>query len=99
MLDKILPAITGLIGALVGVSAFVFVGWTEGQKQYQIKKAETYAEFASSSWGGPDAGDDIAYVRAASRLTIYADDSVLTAFGAYTKSKAYAFASGEINML
>jgi hypothetical protein len=90
MVEKILPAITGLIGAVLGVTAFLLVGWTEGQKQYQIKKVEAYISFAENSWGGSGQEDQMAFLRAVSGLTVFADEPVLASLGAYNEANCSA---------
>jgi hypothetical protein len=80
MLEKVLDSIVpALIGAVVGLLSFFSAGWLEGEKQFEIKKADAYVEFIQKAWGT----DQIAYIRPISAITVYAPPDVLDSFAAY----------------
>ena len=80
MLDKIIPA---LIGATAGLLSFLFIGWTEGQKQFEIQKANAYVSFIRDSWVDNADKAGTAYLKAVSALTIYSSREVLAAHALY----------------
>ena len=84
--DKILPAVTGLLGVLVGSFTLIFAGWAESQKQVATKKFETLVEFAEAIWGTTSPEDYQLYKRKVSGLTVFADKEVLEVYVPYAKS-------------
>ena len=91
ILDKVMPA---LIGAMAGLLSFLFVGYTEGARQFQVKRAEAYATFIRDSWGrdqasgedqAPEEDEGLVLVRAVSGLTVYATEDVIETYAIYIK--------------
>lgn len=86
LFDKILPAFTGLLGVMIGVSSLLLAGWTESEKQTAIKKSNALVEFAEFAWGLDNPEENLNFTRKVSGITVFADEIILKALAKYTKS-------------
>jgi hypothetical protein len=84
--DKLLPAVTGLLGVLVGSLTLLFAGWTESQRQTAIKRYEALVQFAEAIWGTTSEADMQTYKHKIGGLTVFADKGVLDAYAPYARS-------------
>ena len=74
MWDKLMPAVSALIGGLLGTGlTLVTVGWAEAEKLAEINRSRAYVEFAEASWGD----DLLLYEKKVSSLTVYGSPEVI----------------------
>jgi hypothetical protein len=82
MWDKINPAVSALIGGLLGSALTVAtVGWAEAEKLAQTDRARALAEFAEAAWGP----NRLEYDRKVSALTVYASPDVIRTHAAWVQ--------------
>ena len=82
MWDKIMPALSALIGGLLGTGLTLgTVGWAEAEKLAETNRSRAYAEFAEAAWGT----DLLLYEKKVSSLTVYGSSEVVHAHAAWVQ--------------
>ncbi len=83
--DKLLPAITGLLGVLIGGLTLVFAGWIESEKQSVITRTNALVEFATMT-SRREPGDQLQYSQKVAGLMVFANEPILKAYERYNSS-------------
>jgi hypothetical protein len=103
LIRLLLPNIvTTILGA--GLLSFLFVSWTEKNRQFEVNKAEAYVNFLKYTWNSNMFSDateaqrenNVEYLRSVSALTVYAPKGVLNAYHDYANCAARAGSSNEM---
>lgn len=85
--EKVVSGLLGIAGTILGAMlTLLTIGYVEGQKNFEQRRAETVRAYMEAAWGGNSRKHRLAHTRALSLVSVYATEEVLRAIRDYNVS-------------